>query len=115
MASEMILEKRRGWRILFKLDPTHYISLQFTCLSCKHRISRELKKTQIKWGHYYIAPLEAKPRPHRICHCGCDEAQPLSIKEQEKAFKRLQYWKRQFRLHRTAFFTGQIKKLKRGR
>ncbi|MCL4373917.1 hypothetical protein M1367_03515 [Candidatus Marsarchaeota archaeon] len=112
MASERVLEEGKGWKILFKLDPTHYIALQFTCLACGHRISRQLRKVQIKWQHYYIAPFEAKARLHRICHCSCDEAQPPSIKEQEKARRRLQYWKRQFELHRTKFFTGEIGKMR---
>ena len=112
---ETVLEKHRGWLIVFRRNPQRYILMEYTCLMCGHRISREIKKGRVRWGHFYATVPEGKSYPHHVCYCGCDEAQPPSIKEQEKARRRLRYWKRQFHLHRTAFFTGQIKKLKRGR
>ena len=110
MVSKRILEEGEGWKVLFKLDPQHYISLQFFCLRCHHRISRQLRKARVTWGHYYISPLEAKPRLHCDCYCGCNTPTGPDLKEQMKAYRRLAYWKKEFAKHREQFFTGEITK-----
>ena len=110
MKYETIIEKHRGWQVVFRRSAQRYIILKYTCLACHHRTSRRLQKARVTWWHYYIAPLEAKPLPHRICHCGCERPVPPSIEEQMKAYKRLAYWRHQFQVHRTAFFEGKIGK-----
>lgn len=112
MAYETTLERGKGWVIVFRLSAQRYIVLKFMCLACRHRTSRRLQKARVTWWHYYIAPLDAKPLPHRICHCGCERPKPPSTKEEMKAYKRLAFWKHQFRVHRAKFFEGTIKKAK---
>ena len=113
---ETVLEKHRGWLIVFRRNPQRYILMEYTCSLCGHRISRELKKGRVRWGHFYATVPEEKPWPHRDCFCTCDEAVPPDPKEQMRAYRRLAYWKKEFAKHRTAFFTGEIGKreLKRG-
>ena len=112
---ETVLEVGKGWQIIFRLNAQGYIALHFLCRSCHHRLTRQRRKARSQWKHFYaVNPLQ-QPWPHRVCYCGCDTPEPPTLKEQEKAYRRLVYWKRQFQLHRSAFFTGEIRrKLKRG-
>lgn len=108
MKYETIIEKHRGWQVIFRRSAQRYILMEYTCEKCGHRISRELKKGRVRWGHFYATVPEEKSYPHRVCYCGCDTPEPPTLKEQEKARRRLQYWKKEFAKHRTAFFTGEI-------
>ena len=115
MKYETIIEKHRGWQVVFRRSAQRYIILKYTCLACHHRTSRRLKKARVTWGHFYATVPEGKSWPHRDCYCGCDVPTGPDPKEQEKARRRLQYWKKKFAKHRERFFTGEINGRNQGR
>ena len=107
---ETVLEKGKGWQVIFRRNPQRYIILTYLCSVCRHRITWKSEHGRVFWRHFYSVNYAEKPRPHRVCYCGCERPVPPSIEEQMKAYKRLAYWRHQFQVHRTAFFEGKIGK-----
>jgi hypothetical protein len=115
MANPIVLEKGNGWRIIFRYNPSQYIVLEYLCLGCGHRLSRLQQKGKITWKHFYSINYAEKPWPCNSCFCTCDMPQGPEQKEQQRSYKRLAYWKRQFQLHREKFFKGEINGRNQGR